>query len=59
MVPMSWSINYVTNQLDPIKELYDMYSEEENTPRIIEVEGDGLGMDSDLKDGPVDPYLKL
>jgi len=25
------------NQLDPIEELYDMYSEEENTPRIIEV----------------------
>jgi len=31
----------VMNQLDPIKELYNMYSEEEDTPRIIELEDDG------------------
>jgi len=35
-----------------------MYSKED-TPRIVEVEGDGLGMDLDLEDRPVDPYLKL
>jgi len=46
------------NQPDPIKELYDMYSEE-NTSRIVEVEEDRLGMDSDLEDGLADPYLKL
>jgi len=36
-----------------------MYSEEENTPRIVEVEDNKLGFDSDLKNGLVDPYLKL
>ena len=30
------------NRLDPIEELYDMYSEEEDTPRIVEVVDDGL-----------------
>ena len=50
---------YVMNQLDPIKKLYNMYSEEENTPRIVEVEDNKLGFDSDLKNGLVDPYLKL
>jgi len=47
------------NQLDPIKELYNMYSEEEDTPRIVEVEDDGLGFNSDLEDGLADPYLEL
>jgi len=32
----------VMNRLDPIKELYDMYLEEEDTPRIVEIEDDGL-----------------
>jgi len=36
-----------------------MYSEEEETPRIVEVEDDRLGFDLDLEDGPADPYLKL
>jgi len=36
-----------------------MYSDEKETPRIIEIVDDGLGWDSDLKDGLVDPYLKL
>jgi len=30
------------NRLDPIEELYDMYSEEEDAPRIVEIEDDGL-----------------
>ena len=46
------------NQLDPIEELYDMYSEEEDTPRIVEVVDDGLNFDSDVK-GLADPYMDL
>jgi len=48
----------VMNRLDPIEELYNMYSEEENTPRIIKVEDDGLDLISDVK-GPADPYMDL
>ena len=46
------------NRLDPIEELYDMYSEEEDTPRIIEIKDDGLDLVSDVK-GPADPYMDL
>ena len=46
------------NRLDPIEELYNMYSEEEDTPRIVEVVDDGLDFDSDVK-GPADPYMDL
>ena len=46
------------NQLDPIEELYDMYSEEEDTLRIIEIEDDGLDLVSDVE-GPADPYMDL
>jgi len=46
------------NRLDPIKELYDMYSKEENTPRIVEVEDDGLDFVSDIE-GLADPYMDL
>ena len=49
---------YVMNRLDPIEELYDMYSEEEDTPRIVEVEDDGLDFLLDV-DGPADPYTDL
>jgi len=48
----------VTNQLDPIEELYDMYSEEEDTPRIVEIEDDGLDFVLDVE-GPADPYMDL
>jgi len=48
----------VTNRLDPIEELYEMYSEEEDTPRIVEIEDDGLDFLSDV-DGPADPYIDL
>jgi len=47
------------NRLDPIEELYDMYSEEEDTPRIVEVADNGMDFDSDLEDGLANPYLEL
>jgi len=34
--------------IDPIEELYDMYSEEEYTPRIVEVTENKLGLELDL-----------
>ena len=37
------------NQLDPIEELYNMYSEEEDTPRIVELGDDGLDFVSDIE----------
>ena len=49
----------VMNQLDLIEELYNMYSEEGETPRIVEVVDDGLDFDLDNENRPADPYLKL
>jgi len=49
---------YVINQLDPIEELYDMYLEEEDTLRIIEIEDNGLDLISDIE-GLADPYMDL
>jgi len=46
------------NRLDPIEELYEMYSEEEDTPRIVEIEDDGLDFLLDV-DGPADLYMDL
>ena len=46
------------NRLDPIEELYDVYSEEEDTLRIIELVDDGLDVLLDV-DGPADPYMDL
>ena len=46
------------NWLDPIEELYDMYSEEEDTLRIVEVGDDDLDFVSDIE-GPADPYMDL
>jgi len=46
------------NQLDPIEELYDMYSEEEDTLRIVELEDDRLDFVSDVE-GLADPYMDL
>jgi len=48
----------VMNRLDPIEELYNIYSEKEDTPRIVEVEDDGLDFTSDIE-GPTDPYIDL
>ena len=49
---------FVMNQLDPIEKLYNIYSGEEDPPKIVEVEDDGLDFDSDVE-GPVDPYMDL
>ena len=46
------------NWLDPIKELYNMYLEEEDTPRIIEVEDDDLDIVSDIE-GLANSYMDL
>jgi len=46
------------NQLDSIEELYDMYLEEEDTPRIVELKDNGLDLDSDVE-GLADPYMDL
>jgi len=46
------------NRLDPIKELYEMYSEEEDAPRVVEIEDDGLDFVLDIE-GPADPYMDL
>ena len=46
------------NRLDSIKELYDMYSEEEDTLRIVEIEDDGLDFVSDIE-GLANPYMDL
>jgi len=35
-----------------------MYSEEENAPRIVEIEDDRLDFVSDAE-GPADPYMDL
>ena len=48
----------VMNRLDPIEELYDMYLEEEDTPRIVELVDDGLDFDSGVE-GLADPYMDL
>jgi len=47
------------NAFDPIKELYNLYSEEEKTPQIMEVVDDGLGWDLDMETGSVDLYVDL
>jgi len=48
----------VMNQLDSIEKLYDMYSEEEDTLRIVELKDNDLDFVSDIK-GPADPYMDL
>ena len=48
----------VINRLDPIEELYDMYSEEEDTPRIVELGDNRLDLVSDIE-GLADPYMDL
>ena len=48
----------VMNWLDPIEELYDMYSEEEDIPRIVEIEDNRLDLVSDAEE-LADPYMDL
>jgi len=47
----------VIKQLDPIEKLYNLYLEEEDSPRIIEL-GD-MDLDFGLKNRLVDLYLEL
>jgi len=49
----------VSITLDAIKELYDLYSDEETSPCIIEINDNGLKLDMNIEDGPADPYLEL
>ena len=49
----------VINQLDPIDKIYDMYSEDKEILQIMEKVSNGLDMDSDLEDRPLDLYLEL
>jgi len=46
------------NQLDPIEKLYNMYLEEEDTLRIVEIEDDGLDFVSDVE-RLANPYIDL
>jgi len=48
----------VINQLDPIEELYDMYLEEKDTLKIVEVENNDLDFVSDIEE-LADPYMDL
>jgi len=45
--------------LDLIEELYDLYLEEEDSPRIVEVVLEGLDLELDLKNGLANLYLEL
>ena len=52
-------VRYLWRQfMTPIEELYDIYLEEEDTPRIVELEDDGLGLDADIE-GLADSYMDL
>jgi len=44
---------------DPIEELYDIYLEEEDSSRIVEVLKDNLDFNSELDNGLVELYLEL
>ena len=47
------------NTLDPIEELYNLYSDKEETPWIMEITDDGLGWDLDMRNGPANLYVDL
>jgi len=46
------------NRLDPIEELYDMYLEKEDTPRIVEVGDNDLDFVLDIE-RLANPYMDL
>jgi len=43
------------NALDPIEELYNLYSDKEETLRIMEI----LNREPDMGDRPADPFMDL
>jgi len=47
------------NAPETIEKLYNMYSDEETTPRIVKVASQESVLGMDLEDGPADPYLEL
>ena len=47
------------NPLNLIKELYNLYSDKEETPWITEIIDNGLGEDLDIEARPADPYVDL
>ena len=51
-------VRVVMNWLDPIEELYGIYSKKEDTPKIVEMEDDGLDFVSDIKE-LADSYIDL
>jgi len=48
----------VIKQLDPIKELYDLYLEEKDFSKIVKVK-ENIDLDLSLEGRLVDPYLGL
>jgi len=46
-------------QLYPIEELYNMYSEEEDTPYIVEVLDSGLRFDLDIENRLAYPLMGI
>ena len=54
---MEFFIVFVMKQLDPIEELYDLYLEEEDFPRIVEL--DNTDLDFGLENGLADLDLAL
>jgi len=54
-----WIDLTVMEQLDPIEKLYNIYSEEKDSSRIVEVVEDDLDLDLDLENRPADLYLEL
>jgi len=49
----------ILNALNPIKEVYDLYSDKKETPQITEIADKGLGEETDLENRLADPYLEL
>ena len=49
---------FVMKWLDPIEELYDLYSEEEDSPKIVEVMYNDMDLALDTE-GLADHYLDL
>jgi len=61
LVKRRWFITIcllVIKQLDPIKELYDLYLEEKDFSKIVKVKKN-IDLDLSLKGRLVDPYLGL
>jgi len=46
-------------RLDPIEEVYNLYSDKETFLHIVEIADDALDLRLDLGDRPADPYLEL